>query len=140
MVHKTNAFHVARELNEFEAPGFSVATGGNEDKVTLITFESNMYKDFDKNKNIIGSSKSVAPPTQEALDNNSSLVYTIILILRFLPFVLCGLQIGFHPLSLHIWSDSTLNLDKKIPILIPEIKSYSKLLILQNHVLSCHMG
>ncbi|CAL4121019.1 unnamed protein product [Meganyctiphanes norvegica] len=99
MVHKTNAFHVARKLNEFEAPGFSVATGGNEDKVTLITFESNKYIDFDKNINIIGSPRVATPPTQEELDIHFSLVYTRFLNLGFFLFVLYALQICFIPFS-----------------------------------------
>ena len=126
MVHKTNAFHVAHKLNGFEAPGLSVATCGNEDNVKLNTFKSNMYKDFDKNTNFIWVPRVATPPAQEKQDINFSLVNKRFLILGFLFFVICALQICFNPLSLHIWTDNTLNLDQKYPILIPEIKSYSR--------------
>ena len=74
-VHETNAFEIARELNNFDALGFQVSTREDEDKEALTTFKSNMYKDDVNNQYVVGFPwVNNSPPTQDELDNNYHIV------------------------------------------------------------------
>ena len=74
-VHDSNAFNVARELNNFDAMGFQVTSRQEDDKEALETFTSNMYKDIETNQYVVGFPWiNDSPPTPEELDSNYGLV------------------------------------------------------------------
>ena len=74
-VQEANAFEVARELNNFDALGYQIATREDEDKEALSSFKSNMYKDNVNNQYVVGFPwVNNLPPTQEDLDSNYHLV------------------------------------------------------------------
>ena len=74
-VHESNAFDVAKELNNFDAMGFQVSSRQEDDREALETFTSNMYKDNDSNQYIVGFPwVNDKPPVHEELDSNYGLV------------------------------------------------------------------
>ena len=74
-VDDSNAFNVVKELNNFDAMGFSISSREDDDKEALETFTTNMYKDKLTNKYIVGFPWiNNIPPTPEDLDSNYGLV------------------------------------------------------------------
>ena len=77
LVHETNAFEISRELNNFDALGYQIATREDEDKEALSSFKSNMFKDDVNNQYVVGFPwvNNIAP-TQDELDSNYNMVLT----------------------------------------------------------------
>ena len=74
-VQESNAFDVAKELNNMDSLGFQVNTRQDEDEEALSSFHSNMYRDTVNNKYIVGFPwVNNRIPTQEELDSNYSMV------------------------------------------------------------------
>ena len=75
LVQETNAFEVAKELNNMDSLGFQVDTRQDEDQEALTSFHSNMSKDSTSNKYIVGFPwVNNRIPTQEELDSNYAMV------------------------------------------------------------------